>query len=342
MKKIKVPLLFLVLISMMVCGSKKTIQLEEKFKIIYKKKVDLDSLAYWRGKNRNFIFVTDKLFHMLRVLNADTGKEVMTIGSKGESKGSFIRPNGIMVLSDPSNKNHSYLFVVERDSRRVQIFLLDRSNDRINSIYTFGKKDLIKPYGITGFFKDGKIHLYITDSIPGPSNEKVKHYIITKKAGELGAVLQKKFAGDNQGFANVESILADTYYKRLFVCNEITGKGDVKVFGFDGKFTGKTFGNGMIEAEPEGIVMIKTGKGEGIIIVTDQSTVTAFLVFDRKTLAYKGRFTGKLLSWTDGICLSSDNLEKDKKIFLYAVHHDKGVFSYDLDRVIEEFVGKSK
>jgi hypothetical protein len=93
-----------------------------------------------------------------------------------------------------------------------------------------------------------------------------------------------------------------------------------------------TFGDGRHYYEPEGVVLLSCGpeeKREGYIIVADQTQPTRFLVWDRRSLAPRGGFTGEpQIDVTDGVVFVPTNHESAAVGLFYATHHDVQVVAY--------------
>jgi 3-phytase len=116
---------------------------------------ELDSLATWTGEDGStWLIATGKSSHRLVVYDAETGRELRTVGGEGSALGQFNRPNGIAVFGD-------HLFVVERDNHRVQVFSLPG----FTPIGSFGDDVLRSPYGIwINETEPDELEAYITDS----------------------------------------------------------------------------------------------------------------------------------------------------------------------------------
>ena len=63
------------------------------------------------------LIASAKSTHRLVVFDADSGERLREVGSEGAALGQFDRPNGVAVFGD-------MLFVVERDTHRVQVLSL--------------------------------------------------------------------------------------------------------------------------------------------------------------------------------------------------------------------------
>ncbi len=308
---------------------------------------EIDSLALWRdGKGGGRLYITAKKVDEIHVVDAISGAKVATLGGTGGALGKLARPNGIAVIED-------LLFVVERDNHRLQIFELPSHRP----LFTFGQKELELPYGVTVFSMGEGLSLYVTDDYPVPGfeppkkkkkkaditspkppanreklNQRVKHYLVQRRDGQLTTTFIGAFGDTTLGGAlyAVESILADPMKDNLFICDELTRS--VKIYSLAGQFKGKILGAGVIQGDPEGMALVEQTEapGGGYLIVTDQGPQqTLFRLFSRDGAQYYGAFTGDpVLANTDGITFSAGDLGPFKGGALYAVHDDLRVQGY--------------
>jgi 3-phytase len=302
---------------------------------------EIDSLALWRGKDDEpLLYVTSKPADTVEVLNAVSGEKVRTLGKKGKGPGEFKRPNGIAVIDD-------YLLVVERDNHRVQVFSLPGEK----SVLEFGKKELRKPYGIALAKSDTGWSIFITDDYDlgttetggkPDATERIKQYA-WETTGTPPTVRFVKAFGDKDGPGRldiVESIVADEAKKQLYICDEKDRS--VLVYTLDGQFTGETFGDSIIENDPEGIVVADVPRADGstsaVIMLSDQgASATLFRVFDRDTKRHLGAFTGEpVIANTDGIALGRVDDSPFEGWAFFAVHDDKCVDAFALRDVLEK------
>jgi 3-phytase len=307
---------------------------------------ELDSLATWRHPDGTvWLIATAKSSHRLVVFNADTGERLRTVGGKGSDPGQFKRPNGIAVAGDRA-------FVVERDNRRVQVFSLPE----FTPIGSFGEAQMRTPYGLwlnpLGPQADGgeAIDLYVTDSfMNGPQYEKlppldqldqrVRRYRLRFDArGSFVAEPLGNFGDtrDATALRVVESLAGDTSRHTLLIADEFTNpeqrrESTLREYGLDGHFTGRSAPRTSFETEAEGVVLWRCAKQRGYWIAVDQRPdLTAFRLFDRKTLASRGSFTGRTVAATDGISLRTAPSLRFPAGALFAVHRDKAVVAFDL------------
>ncbi len=298
---------------------------------------NVDSPSFWQGNNgENWIITTAKSTDYLIVDDAVTGKNIKRIGGTGSGIGQLLRPNGISVIDN-------YVFVVERDNRRVQVFKLPE----FNSLGTFGDSLLIKPYGIYIFKTNTKYNVFITDNyeyeedvVPADSllGNRVKRFSVEIKDDSLRANFVFNF-GDTKGngvLRIVESIYGDEDKNILLIAEEDTSNSGIKVYNFEGKFSGKEFGNNIFKGQVEGITLYKRDKENGFWIITDQShQANIFYLFDRNTFKYIGAFSGPKTTNTDGIWLADKPIGKFSKGLFFALNNDGNVSAFDFNDILK-------
>ena len=311
--------------------------LKEVWQSPFKESDNVDSPAFWQGEvdgtTTSWVLATGKESHDLLVYDGDSGELVRRVGSEGDSPGQFQRPNGATVLGD-------HIFVVERDNRRVQVLTLPGFETEA----MIGLDVLRRPYGLTLFESaPGTIELYVTDNyetadgeIPPAAElgERVKHFRVTlgdPSDGALSSGLVRSF-GDTEGsgvLTKVETLLADPGAGRLLIADEHENGMVLKVYDFDGQFTGEVVGQGHFFHEAEGLALRTCGDG-GFWISTDQAPDTSlFRVFDRQGFTYRGTFRGELTANTDGVVHTSVTSSVFPRGAFFAVHDDQGVTAFD-------------
>lgn len=297
---------------------------------------ELDSVATWTAPDgRTLAIVTGKSTHRLDVYDGDSGARLREVGEEGSAPGQFFRPNGVAVAGDK-------LFVVERDNHRVQVLSLPG----FEPVGTFGENELRSPYGLwINETEPGELEVYVTDSFMYG-----KHYDVVPPYSELGQRVRRyrvQFDQDGKLMANyggafgdtreqyalrmVESIAGDPPNDRMLIADEDTRHlSTLREYTFAGKFTGRSLPQDSFGAEAEGVALWTCPDGSGYWIAVDQlAPLTIFHLFDRKTLAPVGSFTGKLTSHTDGVALHGPTRRFPGGV-LYAVHDDKALAAFDL------------
>lgn len=289
---------------------------------------NVDSPAVWHGPaGEHWLLATAKETDVILVIDAETGDVLRRVGGEGRGPGQLDRPNGIAVLDD-------FMWVVERDNARVQIFSLPD----FTPLGSFGSSDLRKPYGIA-LLREGEAgyRAYITDNyefeedlIPADSllGERVRSYRISVDRSALSATLIATF-GDTSGEGRlrvVESIAADSATGKLLIAEEEEGASMIKVYDLNGTFTGDIIDSSFFPNQAEGIVLYSCEDGGGHWIATDQGVgENTFHLFDRRTFEHHGSFRGRTILNTDGIALTQRGFGNFASGAFYAVHDDGSV-----------------
>jgi 3-phytase len=297
---------------------------------------ELDSVAAWTAPDGHTLaIVTGKSTHRLDVYDGDSGERLREVGGEGSAPGQFFRPNGIAVAGDK-------LFVVERDNHRVQALSLPG----FKPVGTFGENELRSPYGLwINETEPGELEVYVTDSfmygkhydvVPpyAELDQRVRRYRVQfDQDGTLMANYGGAFGDTSEDYAlrMVESIAGDPPNDRMLIADEDTRHlSTLREYTFAGKFTGRSLPQDSFGAEAEGVALWTCPDGSGYWIAVDQlAPLTIFHLFDRKTLAPVGSFTGKVTSHTDGVALHGRTRRFPGGV-LYAVHDDKALAAFDL------------
>ncbi len=302
---------------------------------------ELDSLATWVTEDgRTWLIASAKSTHRLVVFDADSGQRIREVGGPGQSPGQFNRPNGVVVHGD-------WLFVVERDNRRVQVLELPS----FKPVGVFGQQELRSPYGLwLRETEPDEFEAYVTDSFMyGPRfdqvpplselDQRVRRYRVHfAPSGELRATHAGSFGDttDAGALRVVESIAGDPAHERLLIADESTaprsGEGStLREYTFAGQHTGRRLPQSKFQAQAEGVALWTCPDGGGYWIAVDQlAPLTVFHLFDRKTLEPRGSFQGGVTAHTDGVALHAASTPSFPGGALFAVHEDKAVSAFDL------------
>jgi 3-phytase len=237
---------------------------------------NIDSIAVWNNK----VFVTAKSTHMIHIYNKENPDIIKKFGSFGSNPNQLNRPNGIFVKDD-------YLFVVERDNKRLQIFNLP-SLKSVKIITGF-----TKPYGIWVEKVNSIYQVYITDD----GNKAIYKVILDEKLQTSKTILFHKF---NYSI-KLESILVDSMYKHVILSDE--KKHRIIILNMDGQFK-KIIASDIFKGEPEGIALYKDH-----YIFTDQGKKYNYYHFiTRNDHTYTKSLVIPTVTNTDGICVYNDDL----------------------------------
>lgn len=306
-----------------------------------------DSVAALRNNGgRLLVLATAKWGDRIDVFDALTGRFMQHIGKSGDGPGEFRRPNGIAIarfdaqapIADAGGpsalremRDSSVVVVVEREGARAQLLsALD-----FKPVGIVGAGILKRPYGAAISYRDPSTYLYVTDS-EVPPDKTVSVFRLARSADGVTGTLVAQFGDDGEGrILKAESIVVDDDLERVLLCDEDRSQHNVKVYGIDGKFTGRTFGDGIIVGDPEGIVIVNSTAGDFILVTDQRSKITIWHAFDRKTYAFITSFTGEpRIANTDGICIYPETFGDHPAGALFAVNDDADIRAYDLKAII--------
>lgn len=302
---------------------------------------NIDSVASWTAPDgRVLLLATAKATDRLVVYDGSTGALVRHVGGPGTDAGRFERPNGIAVVDD-------FAFVVERDNRRVQVLRLPG----METVAMFGADALQLPYGLWVRRLDAGYEAYVTDAymagedaagedILPPLAEldrRVHRFALVPDGDGLAARHLGAFGDTSPAGALrvVESLWGDPVHDRLLVAEEDEAyANELKVYDLAGRFSGRTIGADILQAQAEGIMLRACADGSGWWITTEQGKGrTVFHLFDRVSLAHAGAVAGPTVANTDGIWLHEAASPRFPDGVLYAVHDDQGAVAIDWRRI---------
>lgn len=291
------------------------------------------------------VFATSKTGDRIEIFDGNDGKLIENLGTTGRGQLEFSRPNGIVTVrlpsagrgdaTAPSSYLDTFVVVIERDNARIQAIWAHN----LKPAGTFGENELTRPYGAAVSYTSEGVFLYVTED-KVPAEERVKVYQLRLVKGKLEGRFVRSFGDAGTGeIRTPESICVDDANKRVYICDEDDRpqgrKPNVKVYSLDGKFTGTTFGDGLIQGDPEGIVILTEGEGGYVILTHQEKALTTWHVFDRKTLKPVTSFTGApKIANTDGIAILQHTWGPFPAGAFFAVNEDMEVRAYGVDKIL--------
>ena len=298
---------------------------------------NIDSPASWLQDGKRMLVATAKATDRLVVYDGDTGQRLRTVGGTGTALGQLQRPNGVATIDD------RYLFVVERDNHRVQMFQLPD----FTPLLAFGADALQQPYGLWVQPKGEGYEVLVSDAymagedaqgediIPplAQLDRRFRRYELTQAGGKWTARDAGAF-GDTGAAGAIrvpESLFGDAANNRLLVAEEDVPTGTLlREYDLQGRYLGRDVGKGQYVAQAEGIALMRCADGSGWWVASDQfADRTVFHLFDRRSLAHVGSFAGEVAGLTDGVWLDERGDARFPQGVLYASHLDLGVAAFD-------------
>lgn len=298
---------------------------------------NIDSPASWLQDGKRMLVASAKATDQLVVYDGDTGQRLRKVGGTGTALGQLQRPNGVATIDD------RYLFVVERDNHRVQMFQLPD----FTPLLAFGADALQQPYGLWVQRKDEGYEVLVSDAymagedaqgediVPplAQLDRRFRRYEVAQAGGQWTARDAGAF-GDTGAAGAIrvpESLFGDAANNRLLVAEEDVPTGTLlREYDLQGRYLGRDVGKGQYVAQAEGIALMRCADGSGWWVASDQfADRTVFHLFDRRSLAHVGSFAGEVTGLTDGVWLDERGDERFPQGVFYASHLDLGVAAFD-------------
>lgn len=298
---------------------------------------NIDSPASWIQDGKRMLVASAKATDRLVVYDGDNGRRLRTVGGPGTGPGQLRRPNGVATIDD------RYLFVVERDNRRVQMFSLP---DFV-PLLSFGQDGLQQPYGLWVRHRGQGYEVLVSDAymagedaqgddIVPPLDQldrRFRRYEVVQAADGWSARAAGTF-GDTSAAGAIrvpESLFGDEAHDRLLVAEEDVPTGTrLREYDLQGRYRGRDVGASQYRAQAEGIALLRCADGSGWWVGSDQfADRTVFHLFDRRSLAHAGSFAGEVTGLTDGIWLDERGDARFPQGVLYASHLDQAVAAFD-------------
>ncbi len=298
---------------------------------------NVDSPASWLQDGKLMVAATAKSTDQLIIYDGDTGQRLRTVGGSGNGLGKLNRPNGIATVDD------KYVFVVERDNHRVQMFALPD----FQPLLTFADADLIQPYGLWVRKRSEGYEVIVSDNytmgedangddiIPPlvELGKRFRRYEVHQE-GRGWVASANGYFGDTSKAGAIrvaESLFGDEANNRLLIAEEDVATGTrLREYTLDGKYAGRDVGAANYKAQAEGIALMDCKGDGGWWIASDQfNDRTVFHLFDRKTLEHVGSFVGHSTGLTDGVWLDRRGDARFPQGVFYASHLDIAVSAFD-------------
>lgn len=299
---------------------------------------NVDSPASWRdASGRLMVVASAKSIDRLIVYDGDSGRRLRAVGASGDALGQLSRPNGIATIDD------KYVFVVERDNRRVQMFALPG----FEPLLVFGAAELQKPYGLWVRAQADGYEVIVSDAydlgedaqgndvIPplAELDRRFQRYRVDRADRGWTARNTGHF-GDTSSAGAIripESLFGDAANDRLLIAEEDVATGTrLREYSLDGRYRGRDVGAANYRAQAEGIALKRCADGGGWWVASDQfDDRTVFHLFDRKSLQHAGSFIGEVTGLTDGVWLNERGDARFPQGVFYASHLDVAIAAFD-------------
>lgn len=276
---------------------------------------DIDTIAFWEAPEpeNTLMYVTSKGTPLVEVWKFPFRRNEQTPLRHSTFGTGSAEVNGVIV---DQHKNLLYVVTSEPVSTISVFSCPDGSFVReLNQ----GRLNLAKEPNLDLYFHDdGRTWLYVTA-------DRIVHIFDTESGDIIGTF--------STG-TDVETVLADEYWQRVFVPDE-RGKKGIFVFNPDGTpYTGpqdNPFGaDGIFQSDAEGILLYtfagddEADDGTGFIVLSDQrEDQNDYEFFDRQTFQHMGTLRLRGVSNTDGIASTQKPLPGYPMGLFAAVNNDR-------------------
>lgn len=255
---------------------------------------NVDSMAVWIAPKiaDSLVLVTEKAGGQLMVLKAD--KTATLVKRFGDMK----RPNAIVIVPSVrfGRKNRDLAFVTERDANLVSVYSLPD----LEKVGEFAN-DVPAPMGISIYRHKNELLAFVVAK-RAEGNDKVVRFRLVEKDGKLSGVHETQFGKELT--PNQETVYVDEKRKLVFVADETAQ--NIKIYDLNGNLQ-KSFGDGVFQAQVEGIAVVRCKKTD-YLIASDQLDTTEFEIFDLKDLRHVGMVV-TAAKHTDGIAVNQSKLK---------------------------------
>jgi len=199
------------------------------WKIICHSRASMNKLKWWYNEvsKEYWLFVLSEESNKIFILNALSGKYIKSLGSHGDRVGQFDTPKDISIYDN-------FLFVLEKDNHRVQIFSLPD----LNFVGLIGEMELTQPSCIETIKlqKDKKNYccVYVGDNLDNkPSRNKIyfKFIFEINNTEIFDQEVLKYEPKDKFQLGYIESIKYDGITDNLFIVDKMHK--NIKIFNFN-------------------------------------------------------------------------------------------------------------
>jgi myo-inositol-hexaphosphate 3-phosphohydrolase len=284
---------------------------------------NIDSIAFWEAPNPSdtLMFVTAKANQRVEVWKYPFQSQLATL--QHSCLGSNSRVNGVVV-----DQETDLLYVSVGRSRNVCLFALPQ----LSFVSSFQAPADLGGEPNLGLLKlsSGQTRVHVTDDV-----------IVYVHDAATGSFLSQFVPSKG-----LETVVGDSFYQALYIPDENGGTG-VYAYDPDGNpylkdGTNNFGGGGVFNHDGEGILIYScpsdgsSDNGEGLIVVSDQTSPSGFEFFNRKTWEYLGTVTISGVENTDGIASTQQASPTYPLGVFSAVDDDRSTVGVGWDTILEK------
>jgi hypothetical protein len=281
---------------------------------------NVDTIAFWEASDptQSLMFVTSKSANVVEVwkypfqsssdqLSAITGNSCMNTSGT----------NGVTV-----NQDSDLLYVTTRYGNRVCVFNLPSLSLK-QTIATGASSSWDEPNLALLKTTSGQTRLYVSYS-----NGDV--YIFDANSGSsLG----------NFKATDIETMWGDNYYQKVYIPTE-SGSAGIRIYSPTGSLESVFGSSSDYQNDEEGIWVYSCpsngigDNGEGVVVVSDQTSPTQFEFYNRKTKQHLGNIVISGVGGTDGIAFTQQSSPAYPKGIFAAIDSDTSTVGVRWDVIL--------
>lgn len=308
----------------------------EAFRVEQPKTGKAGHAAIWNGPaSQNWLLITDKEKGKVIVLDAATGQRITMFREPAIGRGQLQNPTAIAVAD-------TFTIVLDRETHKIEVFSLPG----FEYMGAFTHEKINEPRAITFSKINGGYELFVSGICPDEKEESMPdkrsyyqvHHFKLKIEDDTIETTHLNTFGDNSGegmLYKAETLLLDRPMNRLLIADQYNMKRNIKIYTPDGKFTGQVIPSKYFKYQPKGMALwSRDSDTSGYYITTDQDVMNNhFLVFDRKTLNYSGRFEGEITRNTNDITLTRQTMGQFPHGVFYTLNAENSITAIEWNTI---------
>ena len=267
------------------------------WKVICHTKTDINRMKWWYNSisKEYWLFVLSEDSNKIFILNALTGKYIKSLGSPGDKVGQFDLPKDILIYEN-------YIFVLEKNNHRIQIFTLPD----LKFISFIGEVELTNPTCLESvkLRKDKKNFccLLVGDNLDNKPSRNKCYFKFIFELNEVNIYdleIKRNEPKNNSKLGYIESIKYDGLNDNLYIIDKLSK--DIKIFNFNDEFKFTIFKN-FFKGDPSQIQQIN-----GYTIVGDFSRLENFFHIFDNNFKYINSFVSDFTLKNNCFCIINHN-----------------------------------
>jgi 3-phytase len=284
------------------------------WKIICHSKTSMNKLKWWYNEfsKEYWLFILSQDSNKIFILNALSGKYIKSLGSHGDAIGQFDTPSDMSIYDD-------YLFILERDNHRIQIFSLPE----LKFVGIIGEVELTAPNCLETIKlrKDNKNYccVYVGDNLDNkPSRNKCyfKFILELNESGIYDTEVTRYEPKEKSQLGFIQSIKYDGVQDNLYIVDKLSK--DVKIFNFNDQYKSTILKN-YFKGNPGEINIIQNN-----IFIGDFSRLDNFFHIFSRNFKHENTLVSDKTLKNECFCIINHN----NNLILYTADEDDEILAY--------------